>query len=104
MLAAQTAEMGKAVERLKRISSSEAARMRYEARQLYLMDEMARINAAQAQGIIQGRVEGITETARNLLKMGWGIDQIALVAGLSVDKLQKLSSWVAPWCRGLSSC
>ena len=80
--------------------------MRYEARQLYLMDEMARINAAQAegmtQGIIQGRAEGRvegvaegraegkTETARNLLKMGLSIDQIVVATGLSVDEIQKL--------------
>ena len=86
MLATQTAEMGKAVRRLKRISSSEAARMRYEARQLYLMDEMARINAAQAKG----RAEGKIETARNLLKMGLDIDQIVVATGLSVDEIRKL--------------
>ena len=84
--------------------------MRYEARQLYLMDEMARINAAQAQGvtqgIIQGRaegraegiaegkaegiVEGKVETARNLLKIGLDIDQIIVATGLSVDEIRKL--------------
>jgi phage-related protein len=41
MLATKPAEMGMAVGRLKQLSADEATRLRYEARELYLMDEMA---------------------------------------------------------------
>jgi hypothetical protein len=42
MLATKTEEMKMTVGRLKRLSVDERARMLYEARELYLMDEAAR--------------------------------------------------------------
>jgi hypothetical protein len=57
MLATKTAEMGMAVGRLKQLSADEATRLRYEARELYLMDEMARNEAAFAEGETKGEVK-----------------------------------------------
>jgi hypothetical protein len=61
MLATKTAEMGMAVGQLKQLSADEATRLRYEARELYLMDEMARNEAAFAEGEAKGRKEGREE-------------------------------------------
>ncbi|MDR3076258.1 MAG: Rpn family recombination-promoting nuclease/putative transposase, partial [Synergistaceae bacterium] len=57
MLAATTPEMGKAVGRLKRLSEDERSRLLYEARELALMDEMARINKGRADGRAEGQLE-----------------------------------------------
>jgi flagellar biosynthesis/type III secretory pathway protein FliH len=120
MLAAKTPEMKKAVGRLKRLSADEATRMRYEARELYLMDEMARRDKAHADGLAEGEAKGLAEgkaeglaegeakglaegeakgeqkkaveMAKNLLSRGVSPDIIAESSGLSLDKINSLIS------------
>jgi predicted transposase/invertase (TIGR01784 family) len=91
MLATKTPEMKKAVGRLKHLSADEATRMRYEARELYLMDEMARRAKAHADGLAEGEAKGKFEVARNFLKMGLSVEQIAQGTGLSIEELSALS-------------
>jgi hypothetical protein len=58
MLATKTPEMGMAVERLKLLSADERTRLLYEARELAVMDEIARTEVAVAKGKAAGRAEG----------------------------------------------
>ena len=54
------------------------------------------VSIMERKGIEKGRIEGIqlgrTETARNLLRMGLGLTQIAEATGLSREELQSLKN------------
>jgi hypothetical protein len=82
----KTAEMGMVVGRLKQLSADEATRLRYEARELYLMDEMARNEAAFAEGKKDER----TTIARNALQMGMAIGDISRLTGFSEREISSL--------------
>ncbi|GHV46384.1 hypothetical protein FACS1894204_07880 [Synergistales bacterium] len=98
MLATKTPEMKMAVGRLKQLSADERTRMRYEARELYLMDEMARIEGAEARGIAKGNAEGkaegqhekALEVARSMFADAMSVDIVSKFTGLSVEELNKL--------------
>jgi predicted transposase/invertase (TIGR01784 family) len=94
MLATKTPAMKKAVSRLKVLSADERTRMLYEARELYVMDEMARLEGARdeglKEGLKEGRDEAKIETARNLLKMKLSVEQISQATGLTVEEIQSL--------------
>jgi predicted transposase/invertase (TIGR01784 family) len=93
MLATKTEELKMTVGRLKQLSEDERTRMLAEARELYLMDEAARREAAvaegraegeargRAQGKAEGRAEGETkgkfEVARKMLARKMPISDIA---------------------------
>jgi predicted transposase/invertase (TIGR01784 family) len=72
--------------------------MRYEARELYLMDEMARRDKAHADGLAEGEAKGeakgkqekAVEMAKNLLAHGVSPDIIAKSSGLSKTEIQAL--------------
>jgi predicted transposase/invertase (TIGR01784 family) len=98
MLATQTPEMEMAVNRLKHLSADERTRMLYEARELAIMDEMARTEAAvakaEAKGIAKGKAEGKLENkievAKNMLDSDFDLDTISKISGLSLDKIKSL--------------
>ncbi|MFP4009304.1 MAG: hypothetical protein ACLFV6_15065 [Spirulinaceae cyanobacterium] len=46
----------------------------------------------EARGKAEGKVEGKLEVARNLLKLGMAIAQIAEVTGLTVEQVSQLQS------------
>ncbi|MEC4802718.1 MAG: Rpn family recombination-promoting nuclease/putative transposase [Jaaginema sp. PMC 1079.18] len=46
----------------------------------------------EARGKIEGKIEGKAEVARNLLKLGMPISQIAEVTGLTVEQISQLQS------------
>ena len=54
------------------------------------------VSIMERKGIEKGRIEGIqlgrTETARNLLRMGLGLTQIAEATGLPLEELQFLKN------------
>ncbi|GHT01853.1 hypothetical protein AGMMS50276_30820 [Synergistales bacterium] len=106
MLATKTPEMEMAVGRLKQLSADEKTRMLYESRELYIMDEMARMEGAEARGEARGRTSGRAEgeaigiakgerekalaMAKGLLAKNISLDIIAEVSGLSLDELWEL--------------
>jgi predicted transposase/invertase (TIGR01784 family) len=94
MLAAKTEEMRMAVGRLKQLSADERTRMLYEARQLYLMDEAARREAAVAEGEAKGRAEGKAEgkfeVARSLLARKMSVSEIVDITGLNEGDILSL--------------
>jgi predicted transposase/invertase (TIGR01784 family) len=90
MLATKTEEMKMTVGRLKQISSDERTRMLFEARQLYLMDEAARREAAVAEGEAKGRAEGKFEVAHTMLARGMSASDIADITGLNEQDILSL--------------
>ncbi|MDR1873656.1 MAG: Rpn family recombination-promoting nuclease/putative transposase [Synergistaceae bacterium] len=86
MLATQTAEMDFAVRRLKQLSADEQVRMLYEARELALMDEMVRNEAARAKGEAEGRAK----VAQNMLSSGMEVEMISKYTGLTPDEIMAL--------------
>ncbi|MDR3166181.1 MAG: Rpn family recombination-promoting nuclease/putative transposase [Synergistaceae bacterium] len=94
MLATKTKEMNMTVGRLKQLSADERTRMLWEARELYLMDEAARLKAAVEEGRTEGRIEGRTETqletAKRMLLRGFEIEIISQISELSVEEIEKL--------------
>jgi predicted transposase/invertase (TIGR01784 family) len=73
--------------------------MLYEARELYLMDEMARREAAEAkgraegiaEGEVKGKLEGKLEVVRKMLGRGLELDIISEISGLSLDEIRALA-------------
>jgi predicted transposase/invertase (TIGR01784 family) len=107
MLAAKTPEMKMAVGRLKQLSADERTRMLYEARELYLMDETARREAAEAKGRaegeakgraegeakgrVEGEAKGKLEFVRKMLERRLDVETISEISGMSADDIKKLS-------------
>jgi predicted transposase/invertase (TIGR01784 family) len=95
-----------AVGRLKELSADERTRMLYEARQLYVMDEKARNDAALKKGLKEGLAKGLEEglekglekgaqnkameIALSLLDSGLDVETISKHTGLTVDSIQSL--------------
>jgi predicted transposase/invertase (TIGR01784 family) len=104
MLATKTEEMKMTVGRLKQLSADERAQMLYEARELYLMDEAARREAAvadgraegkaegRAEGRAEGEAEGKLEMVRRMLLGGLGIELISQVSGMSEAEIECLNN------------
>jgi predicted transposase/invertase (TIGR01784 family) len=109
MLATQTPEMKMAVGRLKQLSSDERTRLLYESRELALMDEMARTEAAVAKAVAEEKAKTetalakaetalaeekaktdavIAKTVRNMLANNIDHETIARVSGLSVEEIK----------------
>jgi predicted transposase/invertase (TIGR01784 family) len=102
MLATKTEEIKMAVGRLKQLSADEQARMLFEARELYLMDEAARRAAAVAEGEARGRAEGEVkgrakgkaegklEMVKQMLQSGFDIEVISRVSGMTAKEINDL--------------
>ncbi|MDR1622640.1 MAG: hypothetical protein LBS00_09725 [Synergistaceae bacterium] len=76
------------VGRLKQLSADERTRMPFETRQLYLMDEAARLEAAVAK--TRGRNEGKLEMVKKMLLSGFDIEAIAHISDMSAEEIKKL--------------
>ncbi|GHT02177.1 hypothetical protein AGMMS50276_31860 [Synergistales bacterium] len=78
--------------------ADERTRMLYEARELYAMDEMARIEGALKKGRLEGHREGhleghrekSIEVARSMLADAMSVDLVSKFTGLSVEELDNL--------------
>jgi predicted transposase/invertase (TIGR01784 family) len=93
MLAEKNPVIGEAYSKLEVMSQDEANRMLYEARLKAQRDEYARIQYALEEGERTGRLEGERtgrlEAARNALKMGLPVEQIALITGIPSENILK---------------
>ena len=45
-----------------------------------------------AEGLIQGKTAGIIETAKNMLKKGYAVKEIADITNLSIQEIESLKS------------
>jgi predicted transposase/invertase (TIGR01784 family) len=99
MLTERSAELNKAVGVLVKLSADERTRLLYEAREKAWRDAEDRLEYAdakgRAEGLTQGRVEGgydrAVAIAKNMLKRGKSIDEIAEDTGLSVWEVNQLT-------------
>jgi predicted transposase/invertase (TIGR01784 family) len=114
MLAKEDKELNRAYERLQQVSADDEARLWYEARQKWLLDQrtlevVARENAekaleeGRAKGLAEGRTKGLaeglaegqakakTQIALNALKEGIDITLIVKLTGLSEAEIDKLT-------------
>lgn len=82
-------------ERLAKVSNVAAMgpdeRARYEYDLKKARDYRAELQQAIDTGLKKGIKKGKTEIARNLLRMGMGIDQVAAATGLTTQELQGLA-------------
>ena len=54
------------------------------------------IEEGRLEGIIEGRQEGKIETAKNLIKMGLTLEQVAQGTGLSLEEVEQLAADFLP--------
>ena len=88
MLAERNENIKVAYEILQRVSRSKEARTAYEARQAEIMDQMTREKSAEQKG----RMEEKIFVARNFLKMGLSVEQVAMGSGLEIEKVIELKN------------
>jgi predicted transposase/invertase (TIGR01784 family) len=82
--------MDLAVRRLKQLSADERTRMLYEARELAVMDEMARTRAAVTTAVTEKQVK----IAKNMLNSGLDVAMISKLTELSPGEIRKLEDRV----------
>ena len=112
MLATKIPEIGEAYKVMKRLSQDEEMRLLYDSREKAIRDEQARLYGAREEGIEigleMGREVGLeegleigreeakreaVEVARNLLKMGFGAEQVMLVTTkLTISEVEELQT------------
>ncbi len=100
MLAEKNKDIKRAYDVLQVISQDEKARMKYEARQAEIRDQLIRIKTAEekgrTEGKAEGKVEGVMEkamkVAENLLKMGMEVDDVAKVAEISIEEVLEIKN------------
>ncbi len=98
MLAKKNNDIKKAYDILQIISKDEKARMAYEAREAEVRDQLIRIKSAREKGIEEGIEKGIEKgetekaikVAKNLLKMGISIKQVAEATEIAVEKVEEI--------------
>lgn len=81
-------EMEQAINAYYRITASSEFREKERLREKAMHDEAQALYHAKQEGKIEGRMEGKVETAKNLLKMGMPLEQIAQATELSVKDLE----------------
>ncbi|NJM94393.1 MAG: hypothetical protein HC842_06775, partial [Cytophagales bacterium] len=90
-----------AKEKLDQLRMTEGERGEYQRYLKHLMDIASEQHTKQAdiedllleskkEGIIEGKLQGVVEVARNLIKQGLGNDLIAAATGLSEEEIQRL--------------
>lgn len=82
MLAEKNKDIKKAYDLLQIISKDEKARMLYESRQAEISDQLTRIKSAEEKGVLR--------VVENLLKMGLNVEQIAIAAEISVERVLEI--------------
>lgn len=82
-------EVKEAMEELQYVSQDKALRAEYEARLKEISDFNAGVANARKEEQEKARAEKI-ETARNFLKMGLSVEQVARGTGLSIEEVKKL--------------
>lgn len=86
MLAQKNESIKKAYNLLQIISKDEKARMIYEAREAELRDQLTRIKSAEEKGANEKSIK----IAKNLLKMGLSIEQVATAAEITIEQVKKI--------------
>ena len=83
--------VAEAVASLARFSADEKMRILAEQRELFLMDQVARMQYSEAKGRAEGRAEEQTKIARSMLLSNISVADIARFTGLSEVEVKRLS-------------
>ena len=75
---------------LKELSEDERTRMLEESYQKARWDEELRIETALAEGAERGEQKNKIETARNALRIGLSVENIAIITGLTIKEIEGL--------------
>ena len=86
MLSEKNKDIKKAYDLLQIISKDEKARMLYESRQAEISDQLTRIKSAEEKGVLR--------VVENLLKMGLNVEQIAIAAEISVERVLEIKKGI----------
>ena len=86
MAESKNEEIEKAKKELEKLAMNPEDRELYELRLKAIRDEMN----IRHSGYIDGKADGKTEIAKNLLKKQMPIQDIAEVTGLSIEEIEKL--------------
>jgi predicted transposase/invertase (TIGR01784 family) len=86
MLAEKNKDIKKAYDLLQIISKDEKARMLYESRQAEISDQLTRIKSAEEKGVLR--------VVENLLKMGLNVEQIAIAAEISIERVLEIKKGI----------
>ncbi|MEN9405740.1 MAG: hypothetical protein RLZ12_24 [Bacillota bacterium] len=93
-LSKNTPGLKKAITSLEFLSQDKEARALYKAREKALRDELSAREFAKKKGLAEGRVEGRVEgkvtVAKNLLKAGMSISEVAKVSELEETEVERL--------------
>ena len=87
MAESKNEEIEKAKKELEKLAMNPEDRELYELRLKAIRDEMN----IRYSGYIDGKADGKTEIAKNLLKKQMPIQDIAEVTGLSIEEIEKLT-------------
>ncbi len=87
-------EIKEAKEVFERVQYDPVAREQMRLREKSILDYNHGISNAEEKGRVEGKAEGehkkAIDTAKNFIKMGLSLEQVAQGTGLSVDELEKL--------------
>ena len=91
-LARKGGVMAEAVARLRAFSANEKERLRAEARERFLMDQVTLRDMGRAEGEAKGRADERLAVARNMLKSKMPVADIAKFTGLSSAEVERLAT------------
>ncbi|MDD3052062.1 MAG: Rpn family recombination-promoting nuclease/putative transposase [Candidatus Cloacimonetes bacterium] len=80
----------KAADMLMAMSRDEEERLRYEAREEFLLDQQYGLQAARGEGIEEGILKNKQETARKLIKKGMDDQFIREITGLELEEISSI--------------
>ena len=87
-------DINKAIDELEQVSGNERLRRIAELKEKYIRDEQASIEYAQDEGYRHGKedgkAEGKTEIAKNMIKENVNIELISKVTGMSIEEIKNL--------------
>ena len=90
MIAQRNPQVGRAVVKLRELSSDEKARDLHERREKARRDIDSLMDDAEQKGRAEGRAEGRAAVAQNLLKTNMSMEQIMAVTGLTREEIEAL--------------
>ena len=86
MLGQKNEKIEKATNPLYELSKDEETRMLYDAREKTKWAEQSRLRGAEEKGVLKG----LTETAKNFLRMGLSPQQVMEGTGLEMDEIERI--------------
>jgi predicted transposase/invertase (TIGR01784 family) len=94
-LSEEDPDIARAKQALEEMAADPRAKEIYELRLKAILDRNSDLYEAEMKGEMKGKLEGKLEAARNGLKKGFLVEDIAEITGLSLETVQKLKAEIA---------